>query len=182
MRILEKIKTVLVSPKNFFQEMKREKGLKKAFLFSVLLSPISILVGMLLNIPDSYGVAVANALAFLPYHFAASIAFLSGWLLTVLLPFVIATIYHIFALALKGKGKYEASYKAAVYSNTPSYLLGWLWFPFSLIVTLWSFALSVLGLKAPHALKLHKAFLVAVSPYAILFLLTLATILVAGSV
>lgn len=170
MIVLEKIRAVLIKPKDFFRRIRKERGMKRAFLFSVLLSPLSLIIGALLNAPDSVAASAAG-IGFLPYNAAVAAAFLGAWILSVLLTFAVAFVYQMFAALLKGSGKYDASYKAAVYSNVPTYLLGWLWFPFPIIVAIWSIVLSAIGLKELHSLNAGKAFAVAIMPVIILIII-----------
>jgi hypothetical protein len=187
MLILDEIWSIFTEPKKFFQKAKKEKGLKKAFLFSVLLSPISLLAELAL-MPESYTRAAASVVQ-LPFPFLAAISFFAAWAVSIAATFAIAAIYHIFAALLNGKGGYSQSYKVTAYSNVPSFLFGWL--PavarepaasilISAAFLAWSILLATFGFREMHGLTTRKAAIIAVMPAAISFMVAFAVAFFSG--
>lgn len=146
MGFIEKIRTVLLHPSKFFENIKSEKGIVEAFKYTFLLNLIGLVVNLIGAFPpfSSTVDVVAMGVAVLLY------------LIGLLGLFVTSGIVHLFAMLLGGKGKYSTTYKAMAYGDTPSLLLGWI--PFAgFIFYLYALYLSIKGVSILHKISMLRA-------------------------
>lgn len=180
MGLVDKIKKVILSPSEFFEAVRAERGVGTAFKYLAILSLINLVVGILgyvLSIPSIS--PLGNLVPFLP-----ELGTMSGlvgigtpimfYIIALIGSFIGAAIIHLFARLLKGKGDYSATYKALTYANTPSLLLGWVpWV--GIIFGLYSFYLGLKGISKLHNVSMIRAFVILfVIPFVIAFILSVA--------
>jgi hypothetical protein len=100
-----------------------------------------------------------------------------------LMLFIGAAWVHIFVYLLGGRKGYLQTLKSISYGSTPSMLIGWI--PFiGFIGAIWSFILSILGVRELHEMTTGKAaiaVLLAVVVLAIIIILILALFFIAFS-
>ncbi|MEM5811652.1 MAG: YIP1 family protein [Candidatus Aenigmatarchaeota archaeon] len=177
MSFIEKIKKVILSPTEFFERIKYEEGVMKAFIyFAILSSIVVIFVTLTLNLLiSSYS---GNLLRLLPS--LGELVKLVGIMISIIFyitiligSFIVAGLAHLFLKLAGGKGDYSMTYKGIVYASTPILLLGWV--PFvGIIPTIYSFYLNLKGLSVLHSISMKKVFLVVwVIPLVILGIITL---------
>lgn len=183
MGLVEKIKKVTLSPSEFFDRIKYEKGVGAAFKYLAILSLVNLIVGLVgyfLSIPSLS--PLGSLMALLPFlgNLATLIgvgAVVANYISTLIISFISAGFICIFARLLKGKGDYSATYRALTYANTPSLLLGWVpWV--GIIFGLYSFYLGLKGISKLHEVSMGRAFVILfVVPFVIA--LVIASILAA---
>jgi len=110
MNFLERIKFVLTAPSKFFNAVKNERGFRRPFLFYFLLS-IVYSAGTFLTLLLFVS---AEALESIVPGFIYLIVPL-GWILGILLSFVIPALFHVFVYLLGGKKGFLQTYKSYVY-------------------------------------------------------------------
>lgn len=171
MEIIKKVGLALSDPIKLFKNVAAEKGVKNALFYYMLLAAgycvLNFIVLLLLSkavyspIALMFGTTVATLLLVLA---------VVGYFLGIVLMFVIAGIYHLFAMMFGTKKKYIETYKAAVYGATPSYLFGWV--PYvGLIALIWTVVLQIFGIKELHKLSGGKAAAVVLIPVGIAVIL-----------
>jgi len=180
MNLLEKIKKVLSSPSEFFDEIKKEKGIGEAFKYFALLSLLQPLVTT---------VVLAQGLNFEKYSvifggltFGAGIAvYTILYLFSLVFSFIGVGIIHLSAKLLGGKGDYSATYKVFAYGTTPTLLFGWIpWI--GLILALYSYYLELKGLSKLHDVTMSRSFVITLLPVAVIMIILLIMFLVMGIV
>lgn len=176
MRFIEKIKKVILSPSEFFERIKGEEGVGKAFIYLAILSLIDLVVGIItitLNI---------HLFSFLPFlgKFATLIGIMipiAIYILKLVGSFTGAGFIHLFMRLFGGKGNYSMTYKAVVYASTPSLLLGWI--PYvGVISAIYTFYLSLKGLSKLHSVSMKRVFVAVFGIPLIILLITI--IILAG--
>jgi len=178
---IEKVKTVILNPSEFFEEIKSEEGIGKAFVYLAVLSLINLLAGI---IAFTFNISILSPLGslsqFLP--FLGQYAPLVGitlpvgiYILSLVGSFIGAGFVHLLVRLLGGKGSYSMTYKALVYSSTPSLLLGWI--PYvGVIPGIYSFYLYLKGLSMLHLISMKRVFVaIFVIPVVVLLGLTIAS-------
>ena len=193
---MKRLWLILRHPGQFFQIMKEERGYGGPFKYYLFLLLIQFLV---VNSIMVYAVtSLSSAMASSPidmsmfYSMLLSNVFYTNFflLLSILLIFVLAGIYHLFAKILGAKGGYNSTFKALVYAGTPSVPVmvialpsllidatGFLIMGLSLLAFLWVTFLFVKGLSVFHGISKIRALLVWVIP---VILLLVVTVLLAG--
>jgi hypothetical protein len=178
--LVEKIKKVILSPSEFFERIKAERGVGEAFKYLAILSLVNLvvdIVSFILSIPSIS--PLGNLSTFLPLLGAPATALgiaipLVIYIGSLILSFVKAGFIHLFAKLLKGKGDFSATYKALVYASTPSLLLGripWV----GIIFAIYSFYLSLKGISKLHKVGMGRALIILfVIPVVIILVIALA--------
>lgn len=180
MNIIKRIKSILIEPYNFFENLKEEKGIKTAFLYLMGLSLFGtifgLIIGQLLQ-PYSYSI-MSKIFGFsLPYnkYFTLStqgiLIFFAiiGYLLGLLLSFIIAGILHVWILVFGGKANYTKTYQLYVYSHTPNYIMGWV--PFvSFFIWIYALILLIIGTQKVYDISKTKSILMYVIPVGLIVL------------
>ena len=124
--------------------------------FTTLLSSLSISAG-----------AGLTGFSFIPWLII--MGFLSIFTLIgfPIVTFIGAGIIHLFVKLFKGQGSYLDTYKAAIYSQTPTILLSFI--PIiNMGVPIWSFIITLYGISTNHYISKTKAFFAIIAPIAIL--------------
>jgi len=103
-----------------------------------------------------------------PFVGALIVAFISG-----IIGLILWSVFlHIGAKIAGGRGDFADSFKSAVYSQTPSLLLGWI--PvIGFLFALWSIVLLFLGVRELHEVDTMKA-IIAVVVAVVLFIIVIA--------
>jgi hypothetical protein len=173
MNIIEKIKKVLFNPTEFFEEVKKEVGIGEAFKYLVIISLTYAIILMF------FMAILSLFMGFFPAFFGIFVFLipLGIFSLSLIGSFVGAAILHLFVKILGGKGDYSATYKASVYSSTPSLLLGWI--PYvSLLVFVYTFYLTLKGFSILHEISMGRAFLVLFIPALIIGLILIGLVFI----
>ena len=160
MELFDKIKSILFKPTKFFSNLK-EKGVKDAFLFSILLGLFSVILNLLTKYSAFYNLAVLYGLSFPTFV-------ILFFILSLLSQFAFAGLLHVWILIFGGKEKYSKTYQLSIYSLTPSWLVGWIPFAGPLVATIYYLVLLIVGTQQVHKIRRTKAILMYVVP-AILF-------------
>jgi hypothetical protein len=181
--LIKKVKKVILSPSEFFEEIKAEKGISEAFKYLAILSLVNLVVGIVsfrLSIPSIS--PLGNLSSFLPLLGALSTALgivipVVMYISSLILSFVGAGFIHLFVKLFKGKGAYSNTYKALIYASTPFLLFGWVpWV--GVIFGLYSFYLSLKGISKLHEVSMVRAFIMLITSTIVIIL---ATIAIAGA-
>lgn len=157
MGIPEKIKEILFSPSEFFDKVRKEKGilepLKYYAVLAIFANVIAVLVSFFMKaLPFSNPVQLLSRIA-LNYLFTMAV-FVS-----------LSIINHIFAKILNGRGDFASTFGALSYALTPSLILGWILsiisIPFSwLLVSTWTVYLAIIGLSKLHQVSVFRSFFI----------------------
>lgn len=169
--IFDKIIDSLASPTKLFHNVKDEE-LSGAFKYYAVISLIPTIVFVLIIM------AAASLVTSFTTQFAAAgmpaemlavmnMFLILGPLIGVLFyiiglfgSFLSAAITHIFAKIYSSKGSYNDTYKAFVYSSTPSQVLFFL----PGINVIWSFILQIKGMAILHKTTTGRAALIVLTP------------------
>jgi len=169
--VIQKVKSVITDPKGFFQKLKKEKGVGDAFVFIALLSVISLVGGIIVNIlmpqPQLEGFEqLATPLG----AGAIVIASVVGYFLGLALSFVWAGILHIWIMIWGGRAPYSKTYQLAAYASTPSMLFGWI--PFiGMFAGIYALILLIMGTPKTHNISMKRSLWLYLVPVAVLILL-----------
>tara|TARA_Y100000310_G_scaffold171085_1_gene171244 strand:- start:11358 stop:11969 length:612 start_codon:yes stop_codon:yes gene_type:complete len=131
MQLWTKVSNILSNPKLFATKLKKEVGVKKAFLFFMPLLAINVLLTFLVGrittpilqgyLSNFLGVPIVESYGFL-FEFLATIF---GYGLGLGIVFLGAGILHIWTLLWGGSEPYGKSFQLYVYTSTPTLLFGW---------------------------------------------------------
>ncbi|MCS7123787.1 MAG: Yip1 family protein [Candidatus Aenigmarchaeota archaeon] len=167
LNIFQKMIYSLIKPEQVFKYIRREPFSLTFlyFLFINLIPTLIRIVLVLLNIPSQPNESIGSIL--------------SGYVLTILLAFLIAGIFHLFAKVFGGEASYDGTYKAYCYGFTPSVLVGWIKY-IGILGVVYGIYVFIRGISFIHAIPGGKAFLVWFLPMAILALIILALIALVG--
>ncbi|MBW1784161.1 MAG: YIP1 family protein [Deltaproteobacteria bacterium] len=142
-------KTILLSPKNFFQGMKREGGYLNPFLYMLCCVIFHVLIFGLLQKNPGF--------------------MLKSLLLGIAFPLITAGILFIIVTKIfKASGSYETAFRVNAYASAVNLVT---WLPFvGLLLELYRIYLIVLGLSAAFSIKMTRALLAIVLTMAIYIL------------
>ncbi|HLD83544.1 MAG TPA: YIP1 family protein [archaeon] len=166
--MIEKIKSVLMTPDKFFASVKKEQGYAEPVKYTALLSLAAFAVtsAVLSLIAGSFnitGIVIGSV-------------FIS--VLFIILQFVSAVGTHIFVILAGGKNGYSQTFKAGVYASTPVYLLGFV--PLvSMVAVLYSLYLNIKGLSVLQNMSMGRAAAVILIPLLVVIILVAALVGVA---
>jgi hypothetical protein len=188
--LFDRVRMILTSPEAFFGYVADEPGFRNpivyvvilgAFFFSLIVMTnyigfgnLPIILGMM-GIPEEMVAIIRPTfdLSLVP-KIALSIAVYAitkpAFLLTC------AAFTHLIAKVLGGKGRFESTFKALSYGETPSAVFGWI--PLVGILTfIWSAYLQIIGVSKTHGIsKAKSAVTVLIIPIILIALiLTLTT-------
>ncbi len=108
----DKIRYLFFKPSLFFDKIKEERGIKKAFIIYLTLTLLIIL--LLYFVPRFFTPK--------SYRFSESISTgiaITLYLIGIFWTFIYSFLIHIIVLIFNKSAKYEATYKAYTYSNIP---------------------------------------------------------------
>ncbi len=180
MQIFQRALTILKQPRAFFRRLD-EKSLVPAWVYYAVFSLIVTVLGVivqyyttpvsaglmarLFNIPAA-GLTAAASLGFGWMVFTSAI----GYVFRLGAIFITIAILYAWIYIFGGRASYTRTFQLGVYSNTPSYLLGWI--PFvGWIGGIWSLVLLIIGTQEVHKLSRLKSILMYVIPVAILLII-----------
>jgi hypothetical protein len=134
-------KTVLLNPRTFFQAMPVDGGLLGPYFFFLLCTVLFFLVSLAM-------VWAAQG--------SLDMRLFPGLLLALGMPFVTATLLHVFLAKLFGTGgSYEASFRVVCYASAVNLVA---WIPIvGLISPFYEIYLSTLGLSLVHRTTMGRA-------------------------
>ncbi len=181
--LIHKIKQVLVEPINFFESLKREEGIKSAFIYLMILSLFSTLLGLigkqLFQNYSYYFMLKVFGLSLPKPQYTASILTLSaffGYGVGLISSFLMAGVLHVWILIFGGKENYSKAYQLYVYSKTPSFVAGWIPF-FGYLVWLYDLVLLIIGTQKLYGIPKIRSILMYVIPILLIGLSFLGIIL-----
>lgn len=166
-----RIKQLLTDPEHFFEAATHEEGYHQAFRMFAILTPITIVLGILLQrlfMSTATMQRLQNLLG-------AQNPFLvhSGLWLTVLAVlayvaaligvFVWTGILHIWIMIWGGKGSYAETFRLNVYSSLPRLVFGWIPVVGGL-VWIYDLILAIIGVQKLHKVSRAKAIWMFVLP------------------
>lgn len=176
----------MLEPARFFDTLKKETGVKTAFLYLLILGLWSAVLGLLVNLlfkDYSYNLMskflskIAISAVPLVQQTTGQTIFwgVLGYGLILVLGFIFAGILHGWILLFGGKEKYAKTYQLYIYSATPGLVLGWI--PFIGFLTwIYDLVLLIIGTQKVHKISPMKSILMYVIP-AVLLILFFAAIL-----
>ena len=159
----DELKGLLVQPVAAFQGLKEKPIVAALGFFAVILLIFSVLSSIVdLNFTNPVGLVIG---------------IIVGYIFLFVITFIGAAILHLFVYLVGGRAGIEQTIKAVLYAFTPYGLIGWI--PFvGLLGMLWSFVLTILGIRELHDLSTGKAALAVILPF-IIFLVLLMIVGVA---
>jgi len=190
MEYFELMKGFLFDPVSTFQKVRSADlgdTLKYYLVVVVINAILSAIVGLVMvsaiwamlgPILEQIGIPVSLAAGAGVVVFAILMIFVQ-----LLMIFISAAWVHIFVYLLGGRKGYLQTLKSISYGSTPSMLIGWI--PFiGFIGAIWSFILSILGVRELHEMTTGRAaiaVLLAIVVLAIIIILILAFFFIAFS-
>jgi len=177
MNIIDKIVNILTRPFEFFKGLKKEKGIKEAFIYfavlSLLFTVLATIFGLLMQTFTTNVVSKLFGFAVPKEELSTGwIAFWAviGYFVGLGLSFVWAGLLHVWILIFGGKGDYTKTYQLSVYAQTPKFVLGW--FPFiSYVIWIYDVILLIIGTEKVHDVSKLRAILMYVIPIAVITIL-----------
>ena len=174
--MLEQLDLIIFRPMSLFKKVAKEK---EEYIFDYLFF-MGILYAALSTIANIYVIRHTFGTILLP---AVMFLFIFAWLFTVLLPFIDATIMHIFVMLFTKKHKpYLETLKSSIYGLTPFFLLGWITFLGKIQNLIWMLLLLTyivilksIGIHKLHKTGIAKAFAIVTIPIDIIMILILIT-------
>ncbi|MFH1420702.1 MAG: YIP1 family protein [Candidatus Aenigmatarchaeota archaeon] len=158
MELIDKAINVMIKPAEFFSKLGGET-LMDTLTYMLAICAIQLLIGVLTNLG----------------YIAQFHLMVLYWFSGILMIFIVAGLMHLFVMLLgidREWNKYFLTLKVSVYAMTPFVLLGWI--PIvSLIASVWLVYLMVKGISVFYQVKMTKAFLVAILPFALLIALSM---------
>lgn len=130
------IKDIILKPKDFFAKIKKEKGIKNAFLYFLMFAVITSFLSVL-YFYRAVSIAKMPQIELIPgsiFLVVMIILYILILLFTLLYTFIMSGIIHLFVLLMKGKKGFYQTFKVLVYGNTPQYLLSIITSPIYIIV------------------------------------------------
>ncbi|SNQ62182.1 conserved membrane hypothetical protein [Candidatus Methanoperedens nitroreducens] len=186
MDFLEKVKGLLLEPSKTFDSLKDEtleEALKYyaiiavaySALFALMFTFAGSLFGSMMGFRD-FGMMMGAGAGI----GAAVVFFVMFMILAIAGAFIGGAILHIFVYIVGGRKGIVQTIKAVMYGATPSLLLGWI--PLvSIIASIWSLIVEIIGIRQLHGLTTGRAILAILIPIilGIILAVVLAALLVA---
>ena|SRR3989338_9124022 len=177
--LINKVKSVLTDPLNFFDHLKKETGIKTAFTYFFFLSLISTILGFIVGLlfQDYYSYLLRQIIGFaLPKPEYTIGMLLVSYGSTILASFVITGILHVWILIFGGKENYSKTYQLYVYSTTPTFAVGWIPFVGSL-AWFYNVVLLIIGTQRVHNISKVKSILMYTIPVILMGLFFLVIVI-----
>ena len=183
-----KIIDVMFKPSDFFDAIRDDKSFKSVIMYLVILGTVAVILGFIFELilggvtaetffiqsypADPALTSTVGGLSLLSIVCSVGLIPISVALL-VLGMFITAGIYHLMALVFQSKEPYIQTYKALVYSQTPSLLFSaFASIPYisciSIVFSIWGFVLTVIGMKKLHNLSTGQAIGVVAIPLVVI--------------
>jgi len=184
MDLINKIKSVLLQPSKFFEDTKKEKGLKIALDYYATLLAFSIVMGIImdytLNPAISAWLYSLVGLTYTPQILSFWDVFLFpliGYFMVLVISFAWVGLLQAWILLFGGKEDFSKTYQLNAYSSTPSLVLGWI--PFvGFFASLYGIFLLIVGTQKLHGVEKNKSILMYVVPLALVALLFIGLIII----
>ena len=164
MSFFRKVKLSLVSPTQFYNKTRNEKGFKASSIYLAAMALVASILSTLSNVifktPSLLWSPLVNVVVL--------------WILTFVIFFVLAAITHIFVYFLGGKNGFLQTFKSYVYGYTPGYLLEWI--PYvSILVSIYTFFYLIpKGISIQHNMRMGRAIASVILPFVVLILILIA--------
>lgn len=156
------LKTLLLTPEDFFQKVSSEKGKKKPFFWAFAAFIFFIICTALV------GLAAVTYMQNLAPNIESFDAFarVEEKKVEVVMDIILSVVFFIFSLILlplihflatkmDGKGTFDQTVKASFYSIVPQYLLSWI--PIlGILGIIWGIYTAYLGFKVLHKMSLKS--------------------------
>ncbi len=173
------LKKLITQPETFFANLKKEKGVKDAYLFFIVASAFSTLMSfvMFLLIGNFMSDLLVKLLGLPPATPLSTtmmfLAFLTGFVINLGLIFVWAGLVHVWIKIFGGKESYAKTFNMYIYAFSPLSLLNWI--PFvSFFVWIYSLILLIVGTHKIHGFSRLKSALIYIIPLVIILVLAVA--------
>ncbi|MBW2996475.1 YIP1 family protein [Candidatus Woesearchaeota archaeon] len=141
LNLWQKIKTVIIRPKDFFDAIQSETDIKTCIIFFLIIE----LIALPLNIVAISLTGPLNIIIYILSFIIGIVAF-----------FIMLWIYNLIISWLGGKQGIIRTFQAIIYGLTPVILLSWL--PFvNIIATLYSVYLTIIGISKLQQITIKKA-------------------------
>jgi hypothetical protein len=189
MDFIELVKGFILSPTETFQKVRSADlgdTLKYYLILVVINTVLTVIVSLVAlsalwsafnTLLPGLGLGAPTAAGFGIVVFAILMIFVS-----VLVLFIGAAWLHLWVYLLGGRKGYLSTLKAVAYADTPSLLIGWI--PFAGIIgAIWSFILSIIGVRELHEMTTGRAaiaVILAVVILAIIIILIAALFFIAA--
>jgi hypothetical protein len=167
LNLFNKVIYLLTQPEEFFKATRKE-NFSSSFIYLLFITAIPTAIKLALfffgiTLPGSDSIALI----------------LGGYAGVIIITFVLAGIFHIFAKLFGGSSGYVETYKAYVYGFTPSILFSWI--PYiGILGLIYGVYIFIKGISLLHGLPSGKAFLVWFIPVLILGIILLILIIILG--
>jgi len=150
--IYEKVRDALISPKEFFNSVKKEKGFGASFSYYAILSLISV-IGSFISVNFNLPILSSQ-----PSSLFGEAGIFFNYIVSLVAIFITALLTHaiLFKGFLKGKGDYATSFRLLVYSYTPILFLGWIKY-IDIIAYVYSLYLLYEGMQILHGINERSA-------------------------
>ncbi|MBW2982293.1 YIP1 family protein [Candidatus Woesearchaeota archaeon] len=176
MDMIDKIIKVLTKPFDFFESLKKEKGIKDAFVYLVILSLIATVLAVVVGyffqgfslslVSKLLGIDMPQEQFSFGYLFIWAIISYSIGLAA---SFLVAGLLHVWILIFGGKADYNKTYQLYIYTRTPGFVFGWI--PvLSSLIWIYNLVLLIIGTEKVHEISRLRAVLMYVIPIAVLIL------------
>lgn len=163
--MIERIKSVLASPDEFFASVEKEQGFGAPVKYLAVTSLVN-LIGYIIVMSLTAGTAPFTPMLQIFAGSLPILAYIFTWILSVTAPFIYAALFHVSAYLFGGRNGYTQTYKAFVYGSTASNLIGWI--PYAGILgTLYSVYLTVKGVSVLQDMSMGRAAAGIAAPIAI---------------
>ena len=158
----QKIKNVIVNPKEFFDLIQQEVEVKEVIIYYILLQLLILPLGIIASLLIGAGETAASTI--LMYGMGISLG--------AVVFFIILLIYNLIVSWFGGKQGYQRTFQAFIYGTTPGVLLSWI--PIvNIIASIYSIYLTIVGLIKLQQMESSKAIWAYFLPLIILFAITL---------
>jgi hypothetical protein len=177
MDFIELVKGFILSPTEAFQKVKGA-DLGDTLKYYLILVVINTVLSVIISLVALSAIWAAFAALFPSLGLGAPVlagfgivifAILMIFVLLVLL-FIGAAWLHLWVYLLGGRKGYLQTLKALAYGDTPYLLIGWI--PFvGIIGAIWSFILSIIGVRVLHEMTIGRAAVAVILAAVILFII-----------
>ena len=176
--MLEKIKSVLMTPDKFFASITKEKGYGEPLKYLAATSLVGT-IGSIIVLNAAINLAPSNPIYQTLSGSLGIAMYALFWGLGIILSFATVAVMHVFVYLFGGRNGYMQSYKAAIYGQTAGNLIGWI--PYiGILANLYSVYLTIKGISLLQNMSMGRAVAVIVVP--ILVIVVLAFVLVGAAV
>ena len=171
MGIVHRVKEVLFTPTSFFKKLKKETGVKTAFIYFLILSLFSTIMTALFS---PFNENLASSIFGLP-ETTLSLGKTFGvnlinFLLSIPFTFVLAAAVFVWLLLFRGRQPYSKSYQLLVYSATPASLFSWIPLVGALSLV-WYLVTLIIGTKQLYSFSTTRSIMAYITLGIVFFIL-----------